>query len=71
VEGLTPGIYQHHYGAGTVERLKAGEFRQQPRRLAFSQDYAAGAHVNSYYLADLDPILERNGNRGHGLVQLE
>jgi nitroreductase len=71
VEGLEPGTYLYHPGARTVELLQSGEFRQQARRLAFFQDYAADAHVNSYYLADLDPILQRYGNRGYGLVQLE
>jgi len=71
VEGIEPGIYLHHPGARSVELLKSGEFRQDARRLAYFQDYAADAHVNSYYLADLGAILERYGNRGYGLVQLE
>jgi SagB-type dehydrogenase family enzyme len=71
VEGLEPGIYLYHSGARAVELLRSGEFRQQARRLAFFQNYAADVHVNSYYLADLDPILEHYGNRGYRLVQLE
>jgi SagB-type dehydrogenase family enzyme len=71
VDGLEPGVHLHHSGTGAVEPVRLGQFRQQARRLAFFQDYAADAHVNSYYLADLDPILERYGNRGYGLVQLE
>jgi SagB-type dehydrogenase family enzyme len=71
VEGIEPGVYLYHSRARAVERLKSGEFRHEARRLAFFQDYAADAHVNSYYLADLDSILERYGNRGYGLVQLE
>ena len=71
VEGIQPGVYLHHPRAGAIELLKAGEFRAQTRRLAFFQDYAADAHVNSYYLADLDAVLGRYGNRGYGLVQLE
>ncbi len=35
------------------------------------QDYAADAHVNVYYLTDLGPVLERYGNRGYRLAQLE
>ncbi len=71
VEGKEPGIYLYHPGARAIELLRYGEFRQQARRLAFFQDYAADAHVNSYYLADLESILERYGNRGYGVVQLE
>jgi len=71
VEGIQPGIYLHHLGATAVELLRSGEFRREARRLAFFQDYAGDAHVNSYYLADLDSVLARYGNRGYGLVQLE
>jgi SagB-type dehydrogenase family enzyme len=71
VAGLEPGVYVYHPGASAVELLKSGDFRQTAGRLAFFQEYAADAHVNSYYLADLDAILERYGNRGYGLVQLE
>ena len=39
--------------------------------LAFDQQYAADAHVNSYYLTDLGPVLEQYGNRGYRLAQLE
>src|SRR5207248_7332384 len=41
VEGLEPGTYLYHPGAKAVELLQPGEFRQQARRLAFFQDYAA------------------------------
>jgi SagB-type dehydrogenase family enzyme len=71
VEGIEPGVYLHHPPAGAIELLKSGDFRAQARRLAFFQDYAADAHVNSYYLADLAAVLGRYGNRGYGLVQLE
>ena len=71
VYGIQPGIYLHHPGATAVELLRSGEFRREARRLAFFQDYAADAHVNSYYLADLDSVLARYGNRGYRLVQLE
>jgi len=71
VEGIQPGLYLHHPSATSVELLRSGEFRREARRLAFFQDYAADAHVNSYYLADLDSVLARYGNRGYGLVQLE
>src|SRR5205807_3209737 len=54
-----------------IELLKPGDFRAQTRRLAFFQDYAADAHVNSYYLADLEAVLGRYGNRGYRLAQLE
>ncbi|HET7035160.1 MAG TPA: SagB/ThcOx family dehydrogenase [Thermomicrobiaceae bacterium] len=71
VEGLEPGVYRHEPSRHAVERLRAGEFRQQARRLAVNQEYAAHAHVNSYYLTNLGPVLEHYGNRGYRLAQLE
>jgi SagB-type dehydrogenase family enzyme len=71
VEGLAPGVYLHHPARRAVERLRAGDFRREARRLAFNQAYAGDAHVNSYYLTDLGPVLERYGNRGYRLAQLE
>jgi SagB-type dehydrogenase family enzyme len=71
VEGLAPGVYVHHRGAGVVELLREGDFRAQAERLACLQGYAADAHVNCYALADLGPVLDRYGNRGYRIAQLE
>jgi SagB-type dehydrogenase family enzyme len=71
VEGLAPGVYLNHPLRHAIELLKEGDFRRQAERLALSQGYAADAHVNSYYLTDLGPVLERYGNRGYRLAQLE
>lgn len=71
VEGLAPGVYLHHRDRNAVELLREGDFRAAATRLAVNQGYAGAAHVNSYYLTDLDPVLERYGNRGYRLAQLE
>jgi SagB-type dehydrogenase family enzyme len=71
VEGLPPGVYLHHPQLGAVELIRAGTFREQAARIAASQQYAGDAHVNLYYLAHLPSILERYGNRGYRLAQLE
>jgi SagB-type dehydrogenase family enzyme len=71
VEGLPPGVYVHHPQLGAVELIRAGTFREQAARIAASQQYAGDAHVNLYYLAHLPSILERYGNRGYRLAQLE
>jgi SagB-type dehydrogenase family enzyme len=71
VEGLTPGAYLHRPERRAVELLREGDFRRAARRLAFNQDYAGDAQVNGYYLTDLRPVLERYGNRGYRLAQLE
>jgi SagB-type dehydrogenase family enzyme len=71
VDGLTPGIYRHHPQLDAVELIRAGTFREQAARIAAGQQYAGDAHVNLYYLAHLPSILDRYGNRGYRLAQLE
>jgi nitroreductase len=71
VEGLSPGIYLHRAREGTVELLRTGDYRVDAAHLAADQQYAADAHVNSYYLTELSPVLAAYGNRGYRLAQLE
>jgi len=71
VQGLVPGIYRHHPGRNAVELLRGGEFRREAARIAARQQYAGDAHVNLYYLAHLPSILQRYGDRGYRLAQLE
>jgi len=71
VERLEAGVYLHRVREGTIELLKAGAFRETASHLAVDQNYAGDAHVNSYYLCELAPILETYGNRGYRLAQLE
>jgi SagB-type dehydrogenase family enzyme len=71
VEGLPPGVYLHHPQLDAVELIRAGTFREEAARIAAGQQYAGDAHVNLYYLAHLPSILERYGNRGYRLAQLE
>ncbi len=71
VEGLDPGAYVVDPRRGGLHPLMTGNMREAAARLASGQGYAAEAHVNVYYLADLEPILERYGNRGYRIAQLE
>jgi nitroreductase len=71
VAGLPPGIYLHRTREGTIELLRPGNYRADAAHLAFDQLYAADAHVNSYYLTELSPVLVTYGNRGYRLAQLE
>ncbi|MDP9411621.1 MAG: SagB/ThcOx family dehydrogenase [Actinomycetota bacterium] len=71
VEGLEQGAYVLHPRRSGLERLAAGDMREAAARLACGQEYAAEAHANVYYLADLEPILERYGNRGYRVAQVE
>ncbi len=71
VQGLTPGAYFFHHEGGSLELLKEGEFRAEGHHLGLDQDLPADACVDIFFLADLQPILERWGNRGYRAIQLE
>ena len=71
VEGLDPGAYVYHRDQHVLECLKTGNFRAQAGHLGLDQQLPAEAAVDIFFLADLQTILERFGNRGYRAVQLE
>jgi SagB-type dehydrogenase family enzyme len=71
VEGLNPGAYVFHRRRRVLECLKGGDFRKEASYLGLEQELAGDASVAIFYLADLQAILERFGNRGYRAVQLE
>jgi SagB-type dehydrogenase family enzyme len=71
VQGLQPGAYFFGREQNTLELLKEGEFRAEAHHLGLEQELPADACVDIFFLADLEGILERYGNRGYRAVQLE
>jgi SagB-type dehydrogenase family enzyme len=71
VEGLRPGAYFFRREENTLELLKAGDFRGEAYHLGLEQKLPGDACVDIFFLADLNLILERYGNRGYRAVQLE
>ena len=71
VDGLNPGAYFYQRNTGTLECLKEGNFRDEARYLGLQQDLPGDAAADVFFLADLDSILARFGNRGYRAVQLE
>ena len=71
VEGLNPGAYVYHRDRQVLECLKAGNFRAEAGYLGLEQQLPADAAANVFFLADLQPILQRFGNRGYRAAQLE
>ncbi len=71
VDDLPPGAYVYHRNRQALEQLREGDFRGRAGYLALEQALAFDAAVNIYYLAALDPILARLGNRGYRAVELE
>ncbi len=71
VDGATPGTYVLDSGRGSLQLLKEGEFRREAGFLGLGQEIPHDASVNVYFLTDLDPVLQRYGNRGYRLAQME
>jgi SagB-type dehydrogenase family enzyme len=71
VEGLDPGSYFFARDPFGLELLKSGIFREEARYLGLEQALAGDAAVAIFFLADLDAILARFGNRGYRAAQLE
>src|SRR5215831_14986244 len=71
VDGVSPGAYFYQVDDDHLECLKKGEFRHEARHLGLQQDLPGDAAADVFFLADLNPILERFGNRGYRAVQLE
>ncbi len=71
VDGLPSGSYAYDPDQHALRTLAEGAFRERAGYLALTQQLAADAAVNVYFLADLMPALERLGNRGYRAAQLE
>ncbi len=71
VEDLPSGAYVFHRDLKALELLKAGDYRQQAGHLGLDQALPADASVDFFFMTDLNPILERFGNLGYRLAQLD
>jgi SagB-type dehydrogenase family enzyme len=71
VEGLNSGAYVFHRDQQALECLKEGQFRGDAQYLGLQQELPGDASVAVFFLADLNAILSRLGNRGYRAVQLE
>ena len=71
-EGIGPGAYYYSTGnGGGLELLQEGEFREEAGHLCFEQALGADASAVAFFMADLNAILSRLGNRGYRTAQLE
>jgi len=71
VEGLPSGAYWLDRDRWELELLRQGSFRQEMGYLGLEQDLPAEAGFDVFFMADLEPVLERFGNRGYRALQLE
>ena len=70
-DGIAPGTYYYSTAKGGLEQLAEGEFREEAGHLCFEQALGADSSAVAYFMADLDAILSRFGNRGYRIAQLE
>ncbi|HEY8695029.1 MAG TPA: SagB family peptide dehydrogenase [Chloroflexota bacterium] len=68
VEGMESGAY--YFDGEDLTLLHAGDYRAVAGHLDLGQDLAADAAVNVYFLADLQEVLGRLGERGYRAAQL-
>lgn len=71
VDGMAPGAYVLDRGRGRLQLLREGRFREEAGFLGLGQEIPADASVNVYFLADLESVLRRYGNRGYRLAGME
>ena len=70
VEDIPSGRYQYHPAEGALERIGDTD-RETAGHIALDQPVVGDAAANVYLVADVDAIVERFGNRGYRLAQLE
>jgi SagB-type dehydrogenase family enzyme len=71
VDGLEPGAYALDRDGRALEMIKAGEFRREAGYLGLEQTLPAEAAATIFFIADLNAVFERFGNRGYRAAQLE
>jgi len=71
VDDLPSGSYFFHREQRGLELLREGDFRSEAGNLGLEQELPADASVAIFFLADLEAIFDRYGNRGYRCVQLE
>lgn len=71
VEGLEAGIYQFDPIDGVLVQLRVGSDRPGAGHLALDQRLGADAAACIYLMADLEAMVDRLGDRGYRVAQLE
>ena len=71
VTGLEPGAYAYDRGTHALARLRAGDVRRASAFLCLEQALGGTSSATVFFLGDLARVLERWGNRGYRLANLE
>ncbi len=71
VSGIEPGAYVYHPPGHALELLERGDLRARSAFLCLEQALGGASSATVFFLADLDRVLGRLGNRGYRLANLE
>ena len=71
VEGIPKGAYFYRHNDNALELLKEGDFRDDAGYLGLGQDIPGDASVDVFFMTDLNQVLEKFGNRGYRVAELE
>lgn len=71
VDGLEQGSYFYNKEHDKLEILQKGDFRNMSGHLGLDQSLPYDASVTVFFMTDLQKILERLGNRGYRVAQLD
>jgi SagB-type dehydrogenase family enzyme len=71
VKDLPSGSYRFHRASGSLEQLRAGEFREMGGYLCLEQPLFTGASAVVFLMTDLARVLRLHGDRGYRAAQFE
>jgi SagB-type dehydrogenase family enzyme len=71
VDGVAPGGYVYRRAEHALETIRAGAFRDRASYLTLEQALGGDAAATIFFLAPLDAVRERWGDRGYRLVNLQ
>jgi hypothetical protein len=71
VDGIEPGAYWYDRDSHGLLRLRAGDVRDDSSFLCLEQPLGGRSSATVFFLADLTRVLDRWGNRGYRLANLE
>jgi len=71
IDGLEPGAYHLRRDEKALESIKGGDFSERASYLTLEQPLGGDASATFFFMADLDRLLERFGNRAYRAAQME
>ena len=71
VKDLPDGSYRFDRASGSLEQLRAGEFRDAAGHLCLDQSLFAGASAVVFLMTELARVLRLHGDRGYRAAQFE